>query len=426
MAEPTTEWDVALSFAGEQRAYVQKVADRLRALGIKVFYDAYLQEDLWGKDLYAHLDRVYRTASHYCVLFISADYARKVWTNHERRSAQARALESKSEYILPARFDDTDIPGLLPTTAYIDLAGVTPDGLAEMISRRILGSRHVVPPSGVRATVDQLSGRRIGQLVLPPVDEAAKPALTEKAESFIASIGALTPNSPEMYRQLENVDSMADAEFRTEPQFNLMERPATDPIFNVLREMEITLQDASAPPRFFRRSAALPEGLPSHLRSCAQSLRNRADELAATSVKLALKRDELWTRLGHLNSYLFVCDELARVVQRDDEAAEDASRRYLYGALLTPRVKARREEIATLADGMSREYLSVVEAKNATDKLARRLHHTVELVMQLTNALSRDANISAMQRMLARLDQDKGELYALRSLRNDAFTDQLD
>lgn len=87
-------YDVALSFAGEQRAYVEKVAAALRRRGIRPFYDDYEQAVLWGKDLYEHLDWVYQKAARYCVLFASEAYARKVWTTHERRSAQARALSS--------------------------------------------------------------------------------------------------------------------------------------------------------------------------------------------------------------------------------------------------------------------------------------------------------------------------------------------
>jgi hypothetical protein len=66
---------------------------------------------LWGKDLYEHLDWIYQKAARYCVLFASEAYANKVWTTHERRSAQARALQSNQEYVLPVRFDDTEIPG---------------------------------------------------------------------------------------------------------------------------------------------------------------------------------------------------------------------------------------------------------------------------------------------------------------------------
>jgi hypothetical protein len=104
-------YDVALSFAGEQRPYLEQVAAGLKSHGVKVFYDSYERVTLWGKDLYTHLDDVYQNQARFVVLFGSAEYASKVWTKHELRSAQARALNEKGEYILPARFDDTKIPG---------------------------------------------------------------------------------------------------------------------------------------------------------------------------------------------------------------------------------------------------------------------------------------------------------------------------
>ena len=130
-------YDVALSFAGEQRSYVQKVASALRRVGIRPFYDDYEQASLWGKDLYEHLDWVYHKAARYCVLFASDAYARKVWTTHERRSAQARALKSNEEYILPARFDDTEIPGLRSTIACVDARSVQPAKLAALIAEKL-------------------------------------------------------------------------------------------------------------------------------------------------------------------------------------------------------------------------------------------------------------------------------------------------
>ena len=70
-------------------------------------------------------------------MFISRHYADKVWPNHERKSAQARALFEKAEYLLPARFDDTPVPGLLPTVAYISLAGLTPSEFGRLIEQKI-------------------------------------------------------------------------------------------------------------------------------------------------------------------------------------------------------------------------------------------------------------------------------------------------
>jgi len=130
-------YDVALSFAGEQRTYVEKVAAALRRRGIRPFYDDYEKAALWGKDLYEHLDWVYQKAARYCVLFASEAYARKVWTSHERKSAQARALQSAGEYVLPVRFDDTEIPGLRPTVAYVEASDITPAQLAKLISEKL-------------------------------------------------------------------------------------------------------------------------------------------------------------------------------------------------------------------------------------------------------------------------------------------------
>lgn len=43
------EYDVALSFAGEDRKFVKDCAEILRALNINVFYDNYEKEVLLGK-----------------------------------------------------------------------------------------------------------------------------------------------------------------------------------------------------------------------------------------------------------------------------------------------------------------------------------------------------------------------------------------
>jgi hypothetical protein len=131
------DYDVCLSFAGEDREYVDEVAAELRGKGVRVFYDRYERAELWGKDLYEHLQWVYREAAKYCVLFVSEAYAVKLWTSHERKSAQARALETHGEYVLPARFDATEIPGLLPTVGYIDLAVTAPAELADLIVAKL-------------------------------------------------------------------------------------------------------------------------------------------------------------------------------------------------------------------------------------------------------------------------------------------------
>jgi len=133
------EFDVCLSFAGEDRVFVRKVADRLKNCGVRVFFDEYEEIGLWGKDLYEHLNDVYKNSARYCVIFASRHYAEKVWANHERRSAQERALIENREYILPARLDKTPIPGLRDTIGYVDLKKGTPASFADKIRAKIGG-----------------------------------------------------------------------------------------------------------------------------------------------------------------------------------------------------------------------------------------------------------------------------------------------
>lgn len=137
MKENEPIFDVAFSFAGEDREYVETVASILKDMGIRVFYDKYESVTLWGKDLYVYLDEIYRKRAKYTVMFLSQHYADKLWTNHERKSAQARMFSEHHEYILPARFDETEIPGILPTMGYVDLRKISPSEFAQMVKKKI-------------------------------------------------------------------------------------------------------------------------------------------------------------------------------------------------------------------------------------------------------------------------------------------------
>lgn len=135
--ENMKKYHVALSFAGEDREYVENVAKNLRAEGVNVFYDKFEEVDLWGKDLYSHLSEVYRSAL-FTVFFISEQYTKKAWPNHERKSAQARALIENKEYILPAYFDESiEVPGLPKTIGFISLIDRTAEQLAELIVKKL-------------------------------------------------------------------------------------------------------------------------------------------------------------------------------------------------------------------------------------------------------------------------------------------------
>ena len=118
--QTSTDYDIAISFAGEDRKVAEIIAEKLKTNGKKVFYDAYEKATLWGKDLYVHLNDIYKNKAKFCLMIISNNYRDKQWTNHERKAAQARAFSQNKEYILPLKLDDTEIPGLNETIGYVD------------------------------------------------------------------------------------------------------------------------------------------------------------------------------------------------------------------------------------------------------------------------------------------------------------------
>jgi hypothetical protein len=134
---PAFEFDVALSFAGKDRKFVDSIARDLVDCDVRVFYDDFFTHDLWGKDLFQHLQGIYRDKARYCIVFVSKAYGERAWPKHELRQAQERSFFSDSEYILPVLIEDVDIPGLNKTTGYIDAREKHPLFIAALILRKL-------------------------------------------------------------------------------------------------------------------------------------------------------------------------------------------------------------------------------------------------------------------------------------------------
>jgi hypothetical protein len=214
-SDSTYDYDVCLSFAGEDREYVEQVADALRDRGIRVFYDRYEEAELWGKDLYEHLAYVYKDRARYCVLFASEHYAAKVWTTHERRHAQARALEEGGEYVLPARFDDTEIPGLPSTVGHINLRRKTPDEVAGLIQAK-LGPRQrheFFPPKPDRLFE-----------ALEASDEDAKYVVAHLADRFFRGLQRMSPEERRVVLQLFSYGCPAELPENVHMSLDLLSR----------------------------------------------------------------------------------------------------------------------------------------------------------------------------------------------------------
>lgn len=137
---PEPQFDIAVSFAGEDRAFVEDVVRGIDG-DRKVFYDEDFLIESWGRDLVEYFTHLYQHQARYVVMFISAKYAEKSWTTLERRSALAGALLRQDPYILPVRLDDTELPGLLPTVGYIDARRVGVAGIVGAINAKLAGTQ---------------------------------------------------------------------------------------------------------------------------------------------------------------------------------------------------------------------------------------------------------------------------------------------
>ena len=131
------EYQVALSFAGEQRDYVEEVARHLAERRIAVFFDGFEKLWLWGQDGAEAFHDIYAERTTYVVMFISKEYATKSWPRHERRSALSRMLKTEREYVLPVRFDDARVPGLPDTILYLEADKHSPAELSTMIGEKL-------------------------------------------------------------------------------------------------------------------------------------------------------------------------------------------------------------------------------------------------------------------------------------------------
>jgi hypothetical protein len=130
-------YDVALSFAGENRFYVKQVADFLEAYGVNYFYDDRDPSDLWGKGLEEYFTLVFGSLAKYAVIFISEHYPKKEWCMVELNSFLNRGCEYSSEHLLPVRFDDTFIDGINPKAKYYNLNTISPHTLGVYICQKI-------------------------------------------------------------------------------------------------------------------------------------------------------------------------------------------------------------------------------------------------------------------------------------------------
>jgi len=118
--EAPDRYEVAISYAGEDKKIAEELAKRLRDKNIKVFIDRFSQADLWGKNLSNEFKELFGPKADYVLTLISKHYVVKDWTDFEFTVARGEAKKRNREFILPIRLDNAPMVGLRSDICYLD------------------------------------------------------------------------------------------------------------------------------------------------------------------------------------------------------------------------------------------------------------------------------------------------------------------
>lgn len=135
---PDCKFQIALTFPGDERAYVSKVAAAIKAkLGEdSVFYDNDYMAQLARPNLDLLLQNIYLQAE-LVVVFLCDRYAEKDWCGIEWRAVREIIKRKCDNKVMFMRFDDGDVPGTFSIDGHIDLRTATPIEAAEHIRSRL-------------------------------------------------------------------------------------------------------------------------------------------------------------------------------------------------------------------------------------------------------------------------------------------------
>ena len=134
-------YDLAVSFAGEQRDYVERVVGECKARDLRVFYDRDVRVNLWGRNFIREFRTVYGgTHARFFVPFLSTEYLNKAYPMDEFNAAMLEAVNRHTDaYILPVLIGDVRVPRdlLNPAIGFLRAEDYSPDTLAAIIAERV-------------------------------------------------------------------------------------------------------------------------------------------------------------------------------------------------------------------------------------------------------------------------------------------------
>lgn len=103
------EFEVAISFAGENRPLASFINESLQTLDVPVFYDEQYEANYLGKTWSKQFADIFGTKSRYVLCILDKHYAAKIWPTFEKEQFAPRVA---TESVFPVFLDDTKFVGI--------------------------------------------------------------------------------------------------------------------------------------------------------------------------------------------------------------------------------------------------------------------------------------------------------------------------
>ncbi|WP_426293290.1 TIR domain-containing protein [Dyadobacter endophyticus] len=193
------KYDLAISFAGEQREIAKTFATRLDASGYSIFYDSFFEAELLGSDLPVVLHNTYSSEARFVLILLSKEYLDKPWTNHERRAAIQEFIRRNGQGLLLLKIDDIELPGYSSDMGYSALKTTGQEKFYQILLKK-LGQPSQTNQITHLINEDVILARKViescfRRAIFSSMDsEISLPAMYKSIERAIGSIHQIIPN----------------------------------------------------------------------------------------------------------------------------------------------------------------------------------------------------------------------------------------
>jgi hypothetical protein len=102
-------FDVAISFAGENRELARYISQRLKDLDVEVYFDEDYETSYLGKKLSEQFPKVFSTDSRYVLCILDKHHQEKIWPTFERDVFLPRVKQNE---VLPVYLDESIFVGV--------------------------------------------------------------------------------------------------------------------------------------------------------------------------------------------------------------------------------------------------------------------------------------------------------------------------